>query len=1533
MPAHHQSAACAYRAPLLVALLCGLWLGCSLPAASASGSQTAFNPIDALFTEQTASNSKPPSAAAELHASNAESPASITKPSVADTEPPASSAESPANNTASAASGRTTAAATNSLQGRTLADNWRHIQSLLAEDKPASALSALDALAAQFGAEPEYHAALPQLLPLHAQLCLAGGRAADAVQLYQQWLALPQTATLLPQRIEILGKLATASHRSGNLQGTHDALHALIALAPRQDARSELARLQLAALPTQAGDPHAAFIQLQALSQQADYPAPLRTAARLQAIYLALQNNRNDLAADALLSQRWELTQMPALAQLSFAALSIAEYLLHQDSPQEALQALQLVTPHPHLLHLQRQRRADVERALQAQRRRQGDGSLQAAAAVQFLAAELLQIDLQLQALEQRTDFAALYFDTKARVFLRNKQPWQAAILFAATAAQLQAQVADKNPPAEIANEHPLPQAVSELPISATYNRLLALQQARRSQRLQAEAELFAANFPHHPLALAARSLLVEDLLQRKRYSEALHLLSPLLQQQSELEAVLRFHSGYANAFLGRYNQAQADFAKAARLGDPPLRNWALYWSGQSDVLAAHYARAAEHFAQALPQIDPLHPAYPYACFSHAQALYASGAGEQAQAAFDAFLHKWPQHERADNARLLLVEASVATGQTQAALDALKALVEARREPLAAQAVLRQGELLEQLNQPQQASAAYLHYLQNCTRSTTDAGKHYTDIAHRAVRTLHLLGEHQQAASLLQHTLLEQGNNPQAGDFSAMILLAAQLGLNPHTFAPPVQADTDTSTNKNSAAVVVATANVADSTANATHAPARVATASAPVAATVQQTALWLEVTRNSALDRGLPTFYARLSFALSRHHGHNAQSELEQAVLLQISANAQPEQLDEVTLQSVASLLAAHNHSTAELYLQQLEARAEETQMKPPALLWGQAQMALHAANPQLAASLLEQLRASWPTHSMSRSALMLAAKIAHDSGEKEQERQHWLTLLGRTDSTAAQRAQALLALARWHALAGDLPAAINHYQRIYTLYRTQEQAALAYIESAPLFEALGNAPAALASYEELLRAEDISLPAQLRNQAQTERERLLTALATDASTTSTPKTGSNKTNQPDKGATTASTPPLPLSPSLPSLPSPLPSPPSSSQPLSSPSSLLPPAAPTVSPQAIATHNPPPPTASATPQTSAAPTELHISSAPVELHTSVTPTALSQSLVSAVSAAPPISAAAGIPPEQSPDAIDNDAAWRQWLHAPVQVQLSHGAILTGDILGIEEQMLYLRLRNSDGTIGIGETALPQNRILRIEFGDDARFAHTDALVLNNENELAYARRKAMYLHRERALPFVGAATLQRFAELASEALQQGEPILAVRIAGRCLALLQQKTVASAEGNRPLPPTGSNSALLPQLQDVELLGLWHLGLREQAQTKAEAIVFGTTEHPTLPLAPTTALRSALPYAVLAAAALQADDADTALELALYPIVLHGDGQQIPLRHAATAYSLALAAAEALQQRTTAEQLQTDAAANGITLENKLQTDP
>lgn len=209
----------------------------------------------------------------------------------------------------------------------TLAALWQQAQAQLSRGQSTAALESLQAMAAQFGQEPQYRDALPRLLPLQARLLLSLGNSTEAAECYRQWLALPQTQGLAAERSAVLGILAGIYEQSGDLGAAQSALAELLGSSPNQ-AQRQFARLQLATLQARqaadAGTARAAgskaataasaanpatnggtdpVAPLRQLATEPDYPPALRAQARLLAISFYRQNGQTGQAAQLLLGQ------------------------------------------------------------------------------------------------------------------------------------------------------------------------------------------------------------------------------------------------------------------------------------------------------------------------------------------------------------------------------------------------------------------------------------------------------------------------------------------------------------------------------------------------------------------------------------------------------------------------------------------------------------------------------------------------------------------------------------------------------------------------------------------------------------------------------------------------------------------------------------------------------------------------------------------------------------------------------------------------------------------------------------------------------------------------------------------------------------------------------------------------------------------------------------------------------------------------------------------------------------------------------
>lgn len=1396
----------------------------------------------------------------------------------------------------------------------TLAALWQQTQAQLSRGQSTAALESLQAMAAQFGQEPQYRDALPRLLPLQARLLLSLGNSAEAAECYRQWLVLPQTQGLAAERSAVLGILAGIYEQSGDLGAAQSVLAELLSSSPNQ-AQRQFARLQLATLQARqvadAGTARAvgskaataaspanpatnggtdAVAPLRQLATEPDYPPALRAQARLLAISFYRQSRQTGQAAQLLLEQPWEPLPMPQLAQQSFTALQTGIDLLQAGQPQAALDAFAYVAPGHELLELQQQQRGALAATLAQQQRRSAEGSLSAAAAERFLAAQLTQADALLERLPASESLSTALLLARAEAFLQTNRPWEAASVLqvlchslAAAGQQEQQTAGADSVQAQVQLQaQAQTQDGNDTLARARYRYLIALRQAGREESLQAAATAFASEHAAHPLTPQANYLLAESLRRQKRYTAAITLIDTLLAQQPAPApadaALLHFERGYSRAFLGQYTQAQADFAQAADLAGTAsgaggvtanalLRGWAQYWQAQTHLLAADYPQAEAAFATALQTIGTDHPARPYARFSCAQASYGAGLLPAAQTELEAFLQQEPDHRQAPQARLLLTEVLIANGDTDAALDLLQALAAAQTEPWHSLARLRQGGVYEELGQWQQAAATYTslmatlaEHLQQPTaddqtggevagktaaNTAATAGSRYAESAFYAARALQHLGENRQLAALVTQAVQAQGDNPAAGDFEKLLSLAHRHRIDP-------------------------TALFAAEHSKGSGAQQRKKTKQSPAAESYEQ---WLQRGAAGARRSNQPTLAARFEFALSQQYRRRGQSDLEQAMLLQIAHHTPPALQDTRTLEQVCQLLSEKDFASAAESLAELSARYRAANPRPAAIQWAQAQQALHLGNTAEAMEQLSRLGADWPSHPLLPQALHLQADIYTEAGRSEEAAERLLSLLQLPASTPAQRTAALLALARRHAASGQPAEAIAYYQRLYTLYRADPQALqAAYLESAELFKSLGQSDAARATYAELLS----SLGPRLSPE---QRERIETLL--------------QQSEQPQAGE-----------PSLPAT------------------------------QPVSVFFPPTAVATATmPAGSAEPAERAVaaeSTRQAAQEPQPQPQSLPQPKRPSLPKEMPEPARLAAHTEISPAAQQYENPWQAQPTRAARVFLIHGAQLEGDIIGTQDGQLHLRLRQAGNRIG--ETAVPLERIAQIDFGDAALWQQTDAWQAAGEPDRAYAGRTRLYLTREHALAFSSdTEMLTRFAALAAEALDRGDLLLAARIASRCAERLHRSGATSAAATSGSPPT----ALAVHFNDTELLALWQMGLRDQAAELAQTQLAQRAELPQSGIFPPNAQTprrqpqqqhwkhpaSALPYAVLAAQALSAGLAEDALELALQPIVFARQGGARQTPHLAAAYAQAIAAATARGDDAYAQALRQEAQAH------------
>jgi TolA-binding protein len=895
----------------------------------------------------------------------------------------------------------------------------------------AQAADAFGRVESEFGGEQEWQSgALPRrLLPLRGFAALRAGRAGEAAEDLAEFLArFPDEAG---QRGFALFALALAREEAGK---TDEALASFLAFEEEHPGtpQATLARMRRAEILFATARADEAFALLAAISADESVAETMRTQARLRACEKSVELGRDDLAADLVLGQPWATTTMPEIGVLAFAAMHIGDRMLAAGRPEVAARAYQLVPPKRQLVAAQRLRLAELE-ALFAER-------APAAAAtgasglfwVDFYRARLERVRGQLAALEGAEDYTwplRLRLGQAMLLANRGREAW---LCFESVATA--------------------PDATEEVRRDGHYRWILAAAGLARWDEALVIARDFVERHPASELAPEAFFLIARAHLERQDLAAAEPVLTDIVSRFPAHPAALRsrFTRGWLRTMREDYGAAREDFeACIAAAPAGPLAVQAGLWVG----LTHHFAREREQALavfDALAQAHPQDPLLPEILYRRAVTLYAMRDLSRARAGMEHFVSTYKMHARHPEALVLLGDILMGAGE----------LDEARRRfaevpPEAADsyvyAAFQTGKILRAQGRPAEMAE---HFTAYARRAGEDRLPRVSEALYQIGWAEEQLGRPASALPVYAESLARFGDDPSAGEVGTTLLALQKLSRR------------------------LARADAAATTID----PAMRRIAYGDYEG-------WLRDERTRALAARRFTWHARLTLALADIHLARQEPAQAELLVLELAGISPVEALDAAGLARVGMTLQSIGSEEGATYFRQLLAAHPRSPERAVAYLG----LATEASRQRRFAKALDWIARfddETPAHPLAPRVELLAGDVFEKTGRPEEAARRYDALLHLKSARGRPHAEALAGLARCARAQGDAARAIACYQRVYTLHRAQaDLAAAAYLESAPLFELLGDVEAAANTYREMLALSDVGDASQ--------RERARGALA----------------------------------------------------------------------------------------------------------------------------------------------------------------------------------------------------------------------------------------------------------------------------------------------------------------------------------------------------------------------------------------------------------------------------------------------------
>ncbi|MFW6218084.1 MAG: tetratricopeptide repeat protein, partial [Verrucomicrobiota bacterium] len=421
----------------------------------------------------------------------------------------------------------------------TLRETLARGQAALADGDYDGAYEAFEAIQETFGEEPEVRTESFRLtvLPVHGYAALLGGHPEAAVGLFEDFIdSFPEDRS---RQGFVLFNLARAQSELGRNDEAIETYRAFVALDPDRP-EAALSTLEAVRLMFKSDREDEAFDALDSLYARQP-PGVLRTKARLTALQEALERGRVEQARDYMLESDWEVSEMPELAVLAFAALEMGNELLAARAYPDALRCYRLVPPFESLLEAQARRLAETRARFEERRDRVGlyqGGQFW----TRFYSRLIARLEAQMKGLQEAEDYTPALYLSYGQAYLLDGRPREAWILFEYFARD--------------------PDLPKERQAEAHYRWILAAVEVGVWEDAFRIAEGFGERFPESPLVPDALFLLANAYQEAGQYADAIEVLTHFLANHDEhrLAPRARFVRGYNHNLMNQPVEAREDF-------------------------------------------------------------------------------------------------------------------------------------------------------------------------------------------------------------------------------------------------------------------------------------------------------------------------------------------------------------------------------------------------------------------------------------------------------------------------------------------------------------------------------------------------------------------------------------------------------------------------------------------------------------------------------------------------------------------------------------------------------------------------------------------------------------------------------------------------------------------------------------------------------------------------------------------------------------------------------------------------------------
>jgi len=755
----------------------------------------------------------------------------------------------------------------------------------------------------------------------------------------------------------------------------------------------------------------------------------LRVQARLRALQAAIDTDRTDAAMEILLQSPWNLDTMPELAALAFAALRLGDLVVGLEEYGEAVRCYRLVPPKVILVNMQERRLNEIRAAAKRHEALAVDSS--GALWVDYYGQLTAGIETRLEALQAAGDYTPGFLLRYGQALLLAGREREAWIVFESLALDEGVPIVERT--------------------EAHYRWILAAHALEYWDDALRIARDFIDRYPDSALAPQALFLIAKAYQEKRDYPKAIELLTELLDRFPEYDMVSRwiFTRGFCSLLDERHPEARIDLGiYLYRFPDGMLRVNAQLWHALSWFFEKKYDIALLELTD-LAIVAQNHPLLPEIEYRVAATHYAGRNYNKALKQIDDWLVLYSGHEREPEALVLKGDILMGRGELRVAAEAFARVTpDARR--LFPYAIFQTGKIYRALEDYENMSAHFQYYVE---REDIADKPRVSEALYWIGWTYNQMGFPEKALPVFTDALATYGNRPEANEIQLILTTLHQLHNKLRRKSSGGLSDISLSQKSDFET--------------------------------------WARTERQTALDAGELTYYARLTTFLAGLQERRNHTDEADTLLLEMVEKVPPTELGPEGLSRAGEVLEKFGFPSARDYYEQLVEEFPSAPQRAYAY-YGLARMEIAHGQFSEARPLLNKLIDEMPSHPLGTEGALLYGQTLIALDDADEAVRVYEELLRRRSARGRPHAEALRGLALAHRALDHPAKAIAYYQRLYTLYRAYpDLVADAYLQSARLFDQTGDPGAAYQSLRELLDAPELSLY-EATAIARTEIERL---------------------------------------------------------------------------------------------------------------------------------------------------------------------------------------------------------------------------------------------------------------------------------------------------------------------------------------------------------------------------------------------------------------------------------------------------------